>query len=128
MDLNLKGVQPSYVGERTLGFNFKVGMTTYTYYYHRDTDTTHCNCSTFETEGNDKQIRDAVKRFDRTNKPKLTPSQKKFFETPKSMDAVYKRLFTGDAFAANNFQNFALTNGLLEWNGNTFKLPENGNT
>lgn len=68
MDLNLKGIEPSYVGKETIGFNFKVGQTTYTYYYHRDIDKTHCNCSAYETEANDRQIREAVIEYDKTHK------------------------------------------------------------
>lgn len=56
------------------------------------------------------------------DKPTLTPKQKKFFSTPKSMQSVMNDLFDGDAFSANNFQNYALNNNLIKWNGSTFEI------
>lgn len=56
-------------------------------------------------------------------KLQLTPKQKKFFKEPKGMYSIWQDLFNGDAFAANNFQNWALTHNLIHWNGSRFELP-----
>lgn len=57
---------------------------------------------------------------------KLSRKQKNFFKTRRSMQAVWKELHRGDAFAANNWQNDAMNAGLIEWNGTTFGITDKG--
>lgn len=124
MDLNLSTLEVTYSSNDLMRMPFKVGSSNYCFYYHKSIDSIHCNCSAYETESNLKQVRKCIEKYIKDNIPKLTPKQKKFFSKPQSMEAVWKRLFNGDAFEANNFQNWALSNNLIEWNGSTFKLTE----
>jgi hypothetical protein len=44
----------------------------------------------------------------------MTQTQKRFFNTPRTMEEIMNNLFKGDAFAANNFQNENINNGSLK--------------
>lgn len=57
-------------------------------------------------------------------KAQLTPKQKKFFKQPKQMIEIMNDLFDGDAWAANEFQNYALNNNLLILKDSRFELAK----
>lgn len=69
-------------------------------------------------------INGAKKRIDELiEESTLSNKQKAFFHKPRTMADIMNKLFSGDAWAANKFQNLMLANDLLELDNNhCFKL------